>query len=62
MKFKTPLTLADSASSTKVRSRTRISSAPMIQSPLRMPATMDTAITVGVPRPRRLMMPAIPPT
>ena len=58
----TPSTLAVIASKVSVRSRDRTVSAAMMNNPKTMPATIDTAMTVGVPRPRRLMMPVRPPT
>jgi hypothetical protein len=58
----TPSTLAVIASKVRVRSRDNTVSAAMMNTPETTPATTETAITVGVPRPRRLMMPVSPPT
>ena len=60
--FNVPSMLAVIASRVSVRSRTSTVRAAMINNPLRTPATADTAMTNGVPPPRRLMMPVIPPT
>ena len=58
----TPSTLAVMASKVSVRNRTSTINAAMMNNPEKIPATIDAAITVGVPRPRRLIMPVRPPT
>ena len=58
----TPSTLAVIASKTSVRNRSSTIRMAMIHNPLRTPRTVPATTTMGIPQPRRLMMPVAPPT